>query len=532
MVNLLFVVAGGVLIWSLYRLFQVGRRPKGLPPGPPTMPIIGNLHQIPTKDPHIQFMQWAKEYGPVYSLILGTKVMIVLSKDQAVKDLLDKKSAIYSSRPDMYIGQTLVSGGHRVLMTPYGPTWRMIRKLAHTALHINKAVTYVPYQEIENKQMLYDMMEKPADLLEHFRRYSSSLTTSMVFGFRWKHFNDPRLQKMFHILDNFSRINSQGHAAIIDFYPILRQIPDWLAPIKREAKEHHKVEKENFLEYWLTAKNAIINKLPSVRPCACVDIVENQKEEGYSDDFASYISGSFLEAGSDTTSSELYGFAQAMLLYPEVQRRVQAEIDAQVGDDRLPTLEDMPKLPYIRACIKETHRWMPTTILGAVPHAVTEEDNYMGYRIPKGASLMTNVWAIHRDPNRYPNPETFVPERYFGDELNSADSAACSDVSQRDHFGFGSGRRVCPGTHVADRSMYLAMSRMLWAFDIKPKKDSEGNVKMPKQDVFVEGFLAMPVQFEAEITPRSEKRAEIVRKEWEKAKEGLDEDGQFLTNPI
>ena len=72
--------------------------------------------QMPSRDAHLQFEKWAREYGPVYSLMLGTKVLIVLSSDEAVKELLDRRSAIYSDRQDMYIGQTLCSGDLRLLM--------------------------------------------------------------------------------------------------------------------------------------------------------------------------------------------------------------------------------------------------------------------------------------------------------------------------------------------------------------------------------------------------------------------------------
>jgi hypothetical protein len=100
----------------VYRLSQVGRRPKDYPPGPPTLPLLGNLHLMPKKEAHLQFQKWAQEYGPVYSLMLGTQVMIVLSSDQAIKDLLDKRSAIYSSRPDMYIGGVVCNNKRMVLM--------------------------------------------------------------------------------------------------------------------------------------------------------------------------------------------------------------------------------------------------------------------------------------------------------------------------------------------------------------------------------------------------------------------------------
>jgi hypothetical protein len=118
-----------VVIAVITRLLFTGRRPKSYPPGPPTLPIIGNLHQMPTQDAHLQFEKWARQYGSVYSLILGTKTMIVLSSDKAVKDLLDKKSGIYSHRPDLYIGQTLCSGDLRVLMMGYGFRWRAVSPL-------------------------------------------------------------------------------------------------------------------------------------------------------------------------------------------------------------------------------------------------------------------------------------------------------------------------------------------------------------------------------------------------------------------
>ena len=118
----------------LVRVLRIGRRPKNYPPGPPTLPIIGNIHQVsyqasksdwcflriifqmPSRDVHLQFQKWAQEYGPIYSLILGTKTLIVLSSDETVKELLDRRSGIYSDRQEMYIGQELCSGGLRMLM--------------------------------------------------------------------------------------------------------------------------------------------------------------------------------------------------------------------------------------------------------------------------------------------------------------------------------------------------------------------------------------------------------------------------------
>lgn len=271
---------------------------------------------------------------------------------------------------------------------------------------------------------------------------------------------------------------------------------------------------------------------PQARPCVLKDVIALQAEHGYSDEYTSHIPGQLWEAGSDTTSTQLYGFIQALLLYPDVQAKGQAEMDAVIGLDRMPTLDDMPRLPYVRACVKETLRWLPAAILGAFPHATSEDDTCMGYRIPKGAIILLNTWTIHRDPARYENPSAFNPERYIGDTTTSAESANCIDVSRRDHFAFGAGRRICPGMSVADRSMLLGIARIFWAFDVSPKVGSDGLVRLPVQDDFEPGFVAMPKKFEAVVTPRSEGKREIVRKEWERAKEGLAPDGQFLTGSV
>lgn len=118
-----------------------------------------------------------------------------------------------------------------------------------------------------------------------------------------------------------------------------------------------------------------------------------QKEENCSDDLAAYIGGSLLQAGSETTASILVGFVQAMVIFPDVAKTAQAELDRVCGD-RMPDLNDVPNLPYIRACAKESLRWMPGFMLG-VPHSVIQDDTYMGYHIPRGSMVIMNVWCVN-----------------------------------------------------------------------------------------------------------------------------------------
>ncbi|KAK2012068.1 cytochrome P450 [Colletotrichum eremochloae] len=521
-----FIIPLAIVAVAVFQLRNVGRRPKGYPPGPPTLPLIGNLHQIPSTKPHLQFQKWAKEYGPVYSLILGTKVMIILSSDRAVKDLLDKRSAIYSSRTDVYLGN-VVSANLRVVLMKYGETWRMIRKIFHQALHISAAKAYVPYQDLESKQMLTGFLDEPHHFAEHIRRYTNSLTTQIVFGFRTASIHDEKLKKLYHCVEKWSEVVGSSAAALLDVYPVLRKLGSF-SPGKRYAERLHKEENALYMGHWMDAKKSVVEG--TAKPCFCMGIVEDQKAFGFSDELAAYISGSALEAGSDTTAATLHGFVQAMLLYPSVQKHAQDELDRVCGTERLPNIDDWDAMPYIRACVKESLRWLPTAILG-MPHAVIKDDEYMGYEIPKGAGVILNVWAINMDEDRWEDPRAFNPSRYVGDNQNSFESASNSDPSKRDHYVFGAGRRLCQGTHIADRSLFLGIARLLWAFRFERAIDSRGAEVVPDAYNLTDGALVQPRPFPARITTRSEAHARVVRKEWEASRELLDGKDQWKEIP-
>lgn len=219
--HILYAGITALILFLFQNLLKIGSRPSDYPPGPPTLPLIGNLHQIPRQKRHLQFEEWARQYGPIYSLMLGTKVMIVLNSDLVIKDLVDKRGAIYSSRPEAYIAQDILSGGLRVLFMVYmsypvgmhfleyvliltifqpnSGVWTKSRKLAHRILNVSVARTYVPYQDLENKGMLLGFLESPDNFISHLRRYTASLTTQMTFGFRTATMHDPRFKEAFEV---------------------------------------------------------------------------------------------------------------------------------------------------------------------------------------------------------------------------------------------------------------------------------------------------------------------------------------------
>ncbi|KAI5295446.1 hypothetical protein KEM52_001371, partial [Ascosphaera acerosa] len=467
-----------------------------------------NLHQLAKPKPWRQYEQWAKEFGPVYSLVLGTKLRIMIASDEAVKDLLDKRASISSARPDLYIGQQVLSEDKRFFMSTNMSKWRLVRKLVHTVLNITATKTYIPYQDLESKYMIESMIDHPDDFFNHLRRYAASLTCQMVYGFRCPTFDDQRLQTLFLTFGEFTRQINNVPAHLFDVFPILRSIPEWLLPLVRRARAFHKIESRNLLTFWLETKERL--EEGTCLPCFSYDVLRRQAIEGWDDETAAYISAGILTAGSDTSSAAQQAFIAAMALNPEVQARAQKELDRVVGLDRLPTFDDYDNLPYIRCCIKECLRWCPLTLIG-LPHVTTEDQEYMGYLIPKGSILNASIWTINNDEKRAPNPRVFDPDRHKDDHTTLFQSAQ-GDPKKRDCFSFGAGRRQCPGIHIAERSVFLGVSRLLWGFNMGIKRGPDGKPISPPDSLeLIPGLINRLVEFAADIKPRDEGRVKVIR---------------------
>lgn len=232
-----------------------------------------------------------------------------------------------------------------------------------------------------------------------------------------------------------------------------------------------------------------------------------------------------IEAGSETTSSSLNSCIKYLAAYPHVQQRAHEELSKVVGDSRSPTFEDEPDLPYIRAMVKEILRIRPVTNIGT-PHYSTADVTYKDFFIPKGTVIAINQYAIHFDRYRYDNPEKFMPERYLGHPLKAGAYTACADPHERDHFGFGAGRRICPGMHLAENSLFITLAKLLWAFEIRPHIGSDGREEEVdvSDDAYEEGANTLPKPFQVRFIPRSSSREGVVRSEWEAAQK----DGYFL----
>jgi cytochrome P450 len=542
-------VLGSLLLVLLRRLLFVGTRPwtKEYPPGPMALPFIGNLHQFPKKDMHLAYQKWAKEYGPIFSLKLGQQTLIVLASGEMIQKVVDKRSANYSDRPATYI-RDLYENTH-VIFRGYDDIWRLDRRLYHANLNMKAAQTYIPYQSVETLQLCIDLLKSPQLFFGHIRRTTASVASSLSYGFRISTTDSPIMAQMFKNGEYLFDLTARSK--FLDWYPALRPlfrlVPTGLRPLASEAALHLKDEKEHFAKLY---KNAVSSGMPSFS----ADIAASQKAwegttngELLDDQTAAFTAGVAFEAGADTTKNTLIAFVQAMALFPEVVVKAHEELDRVVGDGSIPTVDDIKSLPYIRGIVKETLRWFPTTVSAALPHAATADDTIDGYDIPAGASILLAVWTVHNDPTVFPDPRTFEPDRHNVD-LTIGETVQSSDISGR-IWTFGAGRRICPGLHLAENTVSLAIARMLWAFDISREKDENGNEIDIDTAAITQSVAVCPLPFKyvgpvkseppltyethrCRILPRSAQRADVLRRDWAKTQDLLDDEGNYKKSPL
>ena len=190
-------------------------------------------------------------------------------------------------------------------------------------------------------------------------------------------------------------------------------------------------------------------------------------------------------AGAETTSTTLSWWMLSMIAFPKVQLRAQAEIDAAVGRDRLPTFADTPRLPYVRAIIREVLRWRPTAPF-SIPHAATNEDWYEGMYIPKGTICVSNVWHCNHDQAVFgDDADDFRPERHLDEDGKLLPGPI--ETNQAGHVTFGSGRRICVGKDLANESLFIATVRMLWALNLERSRDLNGGIGPLDIETIVDG---------------------------------------------
>ncbi|KAK9783103.1 putative Cytochrome P450 [Seiridium cardinale] len=498
----------------LFKYFLASRRPADFPPGPPTVPFIGNITQVPRVKAFLKFQRMQADYGSIIGLKIGSQNVVVLNSYKHVKALFDQRGSIYSSRANGYIANEVVCPNEiHILLLQYGAEWRKQRKILQSLLSVNVVDRLLPLQEAEATQTMLQLVQDPQGYYDHIRRYTTAVILASVYGQRGARFDSPNVQALYHAQDQFTALLEQGATPPVDEYPFLKMLPDFLASWKRWAKAVREEQSSLYLRLLRETRKRL--EAGKGGDCFLRSMLQDQEKNDMDDEHIAYLAGNLMEAGSDTTASTLLSFLLAMIKYPAEFKKAQNEVDAVCGPSRSPTSHDIGNLPFIKACMDETLRWRPVAP-GGVPHALTQDDTYEGYFLPKGTLVIANTWAIHNDEAQYERPGEFIPDRFLNNEYGTRVPVdTTTDDHRRTSYAFGAGRRTCPGHRLAKNSLMLNMAKIAWAFNLSPGSEA---VDDDIVTAYHDGFLIAPKKFPIIITPRSDRHKSIIENEYDSIK--------------
>ncbi|KAI6042947.1 cytochrome P450 [Pisolithus marmoratus] len=461
-----------VTVIGLWLAVRITGKRSGLPypPGPKRLPIVGNAFDIDLKEPHVTYTEWAKIYGDiVYSRIFGQDIIIVNSEKMA-RLLAEQRSSIYSDRPHSPIYR-LFGTHHMTPVLEYGKEWKTHRKLLHLSLRHEVIDRYQELHLRSAHRLLENIQQDRENFYNHLTLYTGSVALEFTYGRQVDEKNDPVIKMATDMADIMAKGLTSERAGLLTALPILKYIPSWFpgASFQDEARRSRDMV-ASFSNFSFS-------------------MAKRQAEAGV-------LQPSFVSdmLGQRETSSTLKTLVLAMVLNPEIQDKVHAELDAVVGKGVLPTFADRDSLPYLQAVLYEVMRWHPVFPLG-VPHATTASDIVEGYCIPKGTLVIFNTWAMVN--NEYSNPERFDPTRHL-----TADGKLKPDAKQDSSKYFGFGRRFCPGRFFADDSLWAATAVMLSAFRFEKPRDAFGK-EIEIEPVFRHGVVSHPAPYQCSIISRT-----------------------------
>ncbi|KAH6888849.1 cytochrome P450 [Coprinopsis sp. MPI-PUGE-AT-0042] len=454
----------------------------------------------------------------VYLEAAGQKLLI-LNSLSAIDTLLNKRATNYSDRISSAL-MDLIRHHWSFVFLNYTNQWRDHRRAFHqffNQTHVQKPeVRHVIDQEVPN--FLKSLVDSPAKYEEVLRSFFGVVIIRLSYG--TGSIDDPYTRELIKDADELIKELSlalQPGRYLVGFMPWLQLVPTWfpgagwrkrlenlaqlndrlvLEPFERLKTQLRSGAQADGLESTPNVATQLIEKLPD----------EASEEYEYRHEIAKNIAAVSYLAGADTTATSGQALLLALAMYPDVQRKAQACIDAELGGEagsRLPTWSDFSNIPYLSAIINEVGRWHSVSALG-LPHVSREDDVYEGYHIPAGTAVLPNTWAVMHDPTIFDDPFEFKPERYL-----TADGKINPHVLSPEDAAFGYGRRICPGRHLSNETLSMMAISVLACFDILPALDDAGQPK-PLELKVTSSLVSVPLPFDIVIKPRTSQHVELI----------------------
>ncbi|XP_063173358.1 cytochrome P450 2K1-like [Candoia aspera] len=463
-----------------------------LPPGPRTIPILGNLHRMDLKRPYRTMIQLSKEYGSVFRLKLGFQEIVVLTGYETVKEALVDQADVFAGRPFVPIFDDL-SKGFGIIFAR-GENWKVMRRFTLATLRdYGMGRRTIEDKIIEECGVLAKTIEtyagKPFEITTIMTAAVSNIIVSILFGKRYD-YEDATFLRLLKLINENIRISGSSDMLLYNMFPRLGFL---LGSHKRRLnnrKEFHDFIQATFIEH---LKDLDENDQRSFIDSFLVRQREENKkttERYFHYENLRAVVGNLFAAGTETTSNTLCWAVLLMMKYPEIQRKVQEEIAKVIGNLQ-PRTDHRAKMPYTDAVVHEVQRFadiLPTN----VPHATTRDITFKGFFIPKGMHIVPLLSSVLHDESQWEKPQEFYPEHFLDAE---------GKFVKKDAFlPFSAGRRVCAGETLAKMELFLFFASLLQRFTFQPPP---GTSKDDLDLTPAVGFTSPPMPYRTCAMPRS-----------------------------
>nr|AJD25182.1 cytochrome P450 CYP76AK2 [Salvia miltiorrhiza] len=479
-----------VAAWAVYSRWSGSRRRTGgeLPPGPPGLPIIGNLLQL-GPNPHKSLAHLAKTYGPLMSLKLGNQFAVVASSPEMAKEILQKQGNVFSKPFNPIAGCVVRHDEFSVKYLPASSNrWKMLRKVQRERLFSHAALEATQDIRRERLQKLTDYVTECSREGRAMNVGEATFTTMTNLMFDTLFSMELGANRKFREHVNAITRNF-GVSNVADFFPICAPLDP--QGLRRKLAYHFGSLLElvqTLIDQRLQARRASDYQKKNDFLEILLDLSQGN-EYDLSIDEIKHLFVDTIIAGSDTSAATAEWALVELLLHPDKLGKLKAELKSVVGEKSMVEESDIARLPYLRATINEVFRYHPAAPLLA-PHVAEEEARVNEYIIPKNAKIYVNFWAITRDPSIWKNPESFEPERFL-------DSDTDFNGQHFELIPFSSGRRICPGMPLASRMLQCMVATLCHNFDWELEKGTESK-QLQRQDVF---GLALQKKIPLKATP-------------------------------
>ncbi|KAG8714412.1 hypothetical protein FRC08_011948 [Ceratobasidium sp. 394] len=472
-----------------------------LPPGPSGHFLFGSLNEFKSNQRWRVFAEWSKLYSDVvYTKVLG-RSFVVLNSTQSAADILTKQSVPTSGQPRFVMACELIGFDTATAMSQPNDFHRQMRRLMAPELSARNSVNRHPIQTKERDVLLQRLDCSPDNFLRHIQQAVASVVLRYTHAHSVPGDYDPLAELINKSLATLS-VPLSGNSYLVDYVPLLKHIPEWFpgSTFKTQAREWTALRRQSIDIPFLEVKKKM--ESGTAQPCFLQSLLEKRTSFDDWDSEEVWLmkcaAGSLYSAGADTTVSALSTFILAMLLFSEKQLKAQQELDDILGRGQRPGFQDQDSLPYTTALVTEVLRWHPVLPLG-IPHMCIENVVCEGYTLPKGTTILPNIWAMTRDASMYPNPEQFVPERFLPKSQGGIHEVPAKDPSD---FVFGFGRRACPGKNLAAESLWIFAVSILATFDILPHVDEVTGLPILPPGTYGNGAVVHPHPFKCRIKRR------------------------------